>query len=249
MISWLIILLIIALVGLVLYWQLIIAEGAYLGAPLVALLYDWTAERYNHIKAFDPATEDSFVGEPLANRLYSQPEAVALDVATGTGRVPLALCRQPAYRGYMIGVDRAARMLAVARRETAQHRGRISLVQADAMALPFASNSLPLVTCLEALEFLPDPQKGLAELIRVLQTPTETHPHRGWLLATNRVGWEARLLPGKTWAREDLLQLLAQFPLQYTDIRLWQDIYDQVWAQKSSASAKESANGRQRAVD
>jgi hypothetical protein len=38
------------LIGLLLYWQLILAEGAYLGAPLVALLYDWTAEHYNKIK-------------------------------------------------------------------------------------------------------------------------------------------------------------------------------------------------------
>ncbi|MEW5961021.1 MAG: hypothetical protein AB1801_25115, partial [Chloroflexota bacterium] len=66
---WLLVLGILALVGLLLYWQLILAEGAYLGAPLVALLYDWTAERYNRIKEFDPELETFTLGLPLAHRL------------------------------------------------------------------------------------------------------------------------------------------------------------------------------------
>ena len=110
MLLWLLILLALLLLGLLLYWQLIIAEGAYLGAPLVALLYDWTAERYNKIKDFDEDLERLTLGIPLANRLSRQPEALVLDVATGTGRVPLALLRQPGYRGRIIALDRASKM-------------------------------------------------------------------------------------------------------------------------------------------
>jgi hypothetical protein len=55
---WLIVLALIVIIALVLYWQLILAEGAYLGAPLVTLLYDLTAERYNKIKEFDQVGED-----------------------------------------------------------------------------------------------------------------------------------------------------------------------------------------------
>ncbi len=230
---WLIVLVVIFIVALVLYWQLIVAEGAYLGAPLVALLYDWTAERYNKIKEFDEAMEAFCLGGPLANRLSHQPEAMVLDVATGTGRIPLTLLRQSSYRGHVVGLDRASKMLGVAQRETIAHKNRITLIQADAMALPFASNSVPLVTCLEALEFLPNPKKGLAELIRVLQPASPAHPTRGWLLTTNRVGWEARLMPGKTWPREKLAEeILSSFPLRYLNIQPWQDIYDLVWAQK-----------------
>jgi SAM-dependent methyltransferase len=231
-IIWLVILLL--FVGLVLYWQLVITEGAYLGAPLVAWLYDLTAERYNKIKDFDEAAENFTLGLPLANRLHVQPQATVLDVATGTGRVPLTLLRQRGYWGHIIGVDRASKMLAVARRDLARHKNRVTLIQADAMALPFASNSLPVVACLEALEFLPDPQRGLDELMRVLQSPSEDYPHCGWLLTTNRIGWEARLMPGKTWSREKLMEILGGYPLDYLDIRMWQDIYDLVWAQKSS---------------
>lgn len=232
MLFWLLLLLALLLLGLLLYWQLIIAEGAYLGAPLVALLYDWTAERYNKIKGFDEELERFTLGIPLANRLSRQPEALVLDVATGTGRVPLALLRQPGYRGRVIALDRASKMLQVASRETAPFQDRLSFIQADAMALPFADNSVPLVTCLEALEFLPDPEQGLAELVRVLKPALPDRPEGGWLLFTNRIGWEAQLLPGKTWTRDKLMLILQQFPLGYTDIRIWQTIYDLVWAQK-----------------
>ncbi len=231
MLTWMIaILLILLIIGLILYWQLILAEGAYLGAPLVALLYDWTAERYNKIKEFEVEAEDFWLGAPLAKRLYRYPQAIVLDVATGTGRIPLTLLRQPAFKGQVIGLDRASKMLAVARHDLAD---RVLLIQADAVALPFASNSVPLVTCLEALEFLPNPNRGLAELIRVLKPTSATQPDSGWLLTSQRIGWEARWMPGKTWPKgEQLLKILHRFPLRQVNIQLWQDIYNLVWAQK-----------------
>jgi ubiquinone/menaquinone biosynthesis C-methylase UbiE len=230
---WFIIILVVAIISLLLYWQFIVAEGAYLGAPLVALLYDWTAERYNKIKEFDPLAEDLTLGRPLAQRLAHQPDGMVLDVATGTGRIPLALLRQSGFRGRIVGLDRASKMLCVAHRDTAAFEERVTLIQADAMALPFASQSFPTVSCLEALEFFPDPQAGLAELLRVLQPATPAHPHRGWLLVSNRIGWEARLMPGKTWSQEKLFQILSTFPLSYFHVQRWETIYDLVWAQKT----------------
>ncbi|MFN8454424.1 MAG: class I SAM-dependent methyltransferase [Anaerolineae bacterium] len=233
MLTWILIaLVIIFLIGLLLYWQLIVAEGAYLGAPLVALLYDWTAERYNHIKEFEPESEDFWVGAPLAQRVLHQPQAVVLDVATGTGRIPLNLLRQSNFQGRIIGLDRASKMLVVAQRELSDYKERVLLIQADAMRLPLAQASIPLVTCLEALEFLPDPVQGVFELVRVLQPATKRYPQRGWLLTSQRIGWEARLMPGKTWNREQLLQIFSQFPLRCINIQVWQDIYNLVWAQK-----------------
>ncbi|HRV95334.1 MAG TPA: methyltransferase domain-containing protein [Anaerolineae bacterium] len=230
---WLFIIIGTLFVGLILYWQFILAEGAYFGSALVALLYDWTAERYNSIKEFNEAEEDFTLGRPLANRLHAQPEALVLDVATGTGRLAFTLLRQPNYRGRIIGLDRASKMLAVARRDLeAQHKGRVMLVQADAMALPFADNSLPAITNLEAIEFYPDPKRGLAEMIRVLQPVSAHNPDGGWLLTTNRIGWEAKLMPGKTWSRSQLKDILDQLPLRYVDIQVWETIYDLIWAQK-----------------
>jgi hypothetical protein len=82
------------------------------------------------------------------------------------------------------------------------------------------------------LEFLPNPSAGLAELVRVLQPATPTQPGCGWLLTTQRIGWEARLMPGKTWSQAQLREILSRFPLRRVEIQMWQDIYNLVWAQK-----------------
>ena len=124
-------------------------------------------------------------------------------------------------------------MLRVAKRNAAPFGDRAIFVQADAMALPFATESAPVVTCLEALEFLPDPRQGVAELARVLQPGNGDISGPGWLITTNRIGWEARLMPGKTWSSEQLQATLYLLSLTHVDIQVWQDIYDLVWARKA----------------
>ncbi|MFQ5575708.1 MAG: class I SAM-dependent methyltransferase [Anaerolineae bacterium] len=212
-------------VALLLYWQLIIAEGAYLGQKVVTLLYDRVAHKYNSIKAFDAQDERDFLGAPLIQALGNSFTEIVLDVATGTGRLPAAILQQPHFRGTVIGVDHSARMLAQAQKIGLS----LTLVQADAMRLPFACNAVQGVTCLEALEFLPDPQGGLRELVRVLSP-------NGVLLTTRRTGWETILMPGKTWPEDKLRAILNQLPLAEISIIPWQDIYQQVWARKQQVA-------------
>jgi hypothetical protein len=54
----------------------------------------------------------------------------------------------------------------------------------------------------------------------------------GWLLITNRVGWEARLIPGHTWTRAQLVSTLRRLPLTDISVRPWQSYYDLAWARK-----------------
>jgi len=207
------------------YWQLVIAEGVYLGPRLVALLYDWTAGRYDRIKGFDEAEEDYFLGRPLSTALGDCQQPRILDVATGTGRLPQTLLRQPGFDGYVFGLDLSARMLQVAGQHLSSHPERAGLLLASAIPLPFPDERFEAVTCLEALEFFADGRAALNELVRVLQPG-------GWLLFTNRVGWDARLMPGHTWSREQLIALLWDLPLTDISIRAWQTYYDLVWARK-----------------
>jgi ubiquinone/menaquinone biosynthesis C-methylase UbiE len=236
----------VTVLGVLIYWQLIIAEGAYLGTWVVTLLYDWSASRYNAIKEFNDFDEDVSLGWPLTTRLLDQPESTIVDIATGTGRLAHVMARQKAFQGKIIGVDRSARMLAIAQKDAVDFKARFSLVQADAMALPFADSSAPVVTCLEALEFLPNPDIGLAELVRVLQPADISDRSRGWLLTTNRIGWEARLLPGKTWTREQLRVRLKQLQLTQINIHIWQDIYDLAWGQKVVTEVTSSEEAAQK---
>ena len=84
-----ILLILLALIIALLYWQLILAEGAYFGKRVVAWLYDLVATRYNSIKQYDPADDARFLGEPLTLSLQGEAEPLVLDVATGTSRLPI----------------------------------------------------------------------------------------------------------------------------------------------------------------
>lgn len=212
---------------LLVYWQFILAEGTYLGRSIVAKLYDWTAGRYDRIKAYNVELEDATLGRPLAAALEHVPHPLVLDVATGTGRLPMSLLRQPAFRGTVVGLDLSAGMLAQARRNLAEHAGRVHLVQGDACRLPFPDAAFHAVTCLEALEFMPHPRAALAEMTRVLKPG-------GWILFTNRIGWEARFLPGKVFPRRRVASVLQGLPLEEISEMVWEVNYDQVWARRQA---------------
>jgi len=214
------------LLGVLLYWQLIIAEGTHLGPRVVTLLYDLSARAYERIKQYDAGDEQWFLGLPLARALELIPVPLVLDVATGTGRLPRALLRQPPFEGRVIGLDLSRRMLHEATKQTAQFADRLSYVWQDARNLPFDDGTFDAVTCLEALEFTPNPSDVLAELVRVLRPG-------GVLLVTNRVGRDARFMPGKTFPRDAFGQLLREFPLEEVRIRPWQMDYDLAWAVKA----------------
>jgi SAM-dependent methyltransferase len=225
---WIALILGLILLGLLLYWQLIIAEGTYLGPRIVVLMYDWSARVYERIKQFDPGDEQWFLGLPLTRALELIPAPLVLDVATGTGRLPRALMRQPAFGGRIIGLDLSRCMLREAVRRTAQFADRLTYIWQDARHLPFDDDTFDCVTCLETLEFVPSPREVLAELVRTLRPG-------GILLTTNRVGRDTRLLPGRAFPRHEFAQVLAEFPLEAIKVRLWQVDYDLAWAVKSGA--------------
>jgi ubiquinone/menaquinone biosynthesis C-methylase UbiE len=225
--GWLLLILAFVIIVLVGYWQLIIAEGVYLGPRVVRWLYDWTAGRYDRTKSFDEADEDYFLGQPLAVALSARRRPFVLDVATGTGRLPLTLLRQPGFEGQVFGLDRSTKMLCVAQRHLAPRADQSKLLLASAVPLPIADECFEAVTCLEALEFFPNAAVALSEMARVLRPG-------GWLLITNRVGWEAQLMPGHTWSRAKLILILRQLSLTDISVRPWQVYYDLVWARKRS---------------
>lgn len=222
---WLVITLLLAL-ALILYWLLVVTEGAYLGPRVVAWLYDLSANRYDAIKQFDLNDENHFLARPLLRALNGVRAPRVLDVATGTGRLPLALLCQSSFQGRVIGLDLSRRMLYLAQRKGRRYGSRLYLICQDAARLPFADSSFDAVTCVEALEFLANPRAALMEMTRVLRPG-------GVLLVTNRVNWEARLMPGKAFSSPVLRALLESLDLTKIEIQRWQECYDLVWARKN----------------
>lgn len=208
------------------YWHLVVAEGVYLGPRIVWLLYDWTARRYNTIKCFNASDETRFLGAPLARALMNVPTPLVLDVACGTGRLPKTLLAQPEFNGKIIGLDASRAMLSQAARELGN---RVTLIWQTAERLPFGADTFDAVTCLEALEFMPNLRQALTEITRVLRPG-------GILLISNRIGPWARWMPGHTMSTAELGCLLNELGLEYRS-HAWQVEYDLVWAIRRGHSA------------
>lgn len=218
-------LVVLALAGLawLLHWLLIRTEGVFLGRRVVVWLYDLVAKRYDAIKQFDPDTESAFVTWPLRRRLKSWSSPLVLDVATGTGRLPYFLLLEPEFDGRVVGLDASAGMLHLARAKLEPFGQRVALVRQTAGELPFADRTFAAVTCLEALEFLPDDTAALREMVRVLMPG-------GHLLVSRRQGPDSPYFLGRAPTREAFEELLAGMGLSDIRTQPWQLEYELVWA-------------------
>ncbi len=215
----------------IIYWLVVLSEGAYLGNKVVVALYERSAARYDAIKGVLAHEDGTQLARPLLEALqgaatprqrYGESGPLILDVATGTGRLPLALLRQLDFYGRIVGLDPSRRMLAVA-----QSRMRdVAWIREDAMTLPFRGSSFHAVTCVEALELLPNPAGALTEMVRVLRPG-------GQLLLSNRVGMDALFLPGRAFRRAALEKKLEALGLTNVRTRRWQTHYELVDAQKT----------------
>ena len=214
-----------AVAAALLYWLLIITEGTYLGTRVVVWLYDLYARRYDRAKNLSYVFEARFIGLPLVQALSPLPVPRILDVASGTGRVPMALQRAGGAGGLVVGADRSRRMLAEARAATPDPGQSVAYLCADAAALPFGANTFDAVTCLESLEFMASGRAVLAEMVRVLKPG-------GLLLLSNRVGSDALLFPGRLCRRGCLERVLGEMELRDITGERWQVHYDLVWASK-----------------
>jgi demethylmenaquinone methyltransferase/2-methoxy-6-polyprenyl-1,4-benzoquinol methylase len=96
--------------------------------------------------------------------------AVALDIATGTGELAFEMMRQGARM--VIGGDFCFEMLQAARHKAALAgmSGRIALIAADAMRLPFADGAFDCIVNGFMLRNVGNLRDTFAELCRVLRT-------------------------------------------------------------------------------
>ncbi len=90
-----------------------------------------------------------------------------LDLCTGTGDLALTYHRFSGGAASIIGADFCREMLTQADRKARDVGAGIHFVEADAQALPFASDTFQLVTVAFGLRNITDPERGLAEMVRV----------------------------------------------------------------------------------
>lgn len=208
------------------WWLFIETEGVYLGRRIVVWLYDVYAGHYDDIKHFRVEYDHMYLAQPIMTAIAPIKSPLVLDVATGTGRLPLALLRHAPFQGRVIGLDLSRRMLAHAAPKLDPRRA--PLLWSPAETLPFQDNTFDVVTCLESFEFMENPDAALWEAARVLRPG-------GLLLISNRR--TARLMPGKTWKEADFESLFKALGMREAILERWQVDYDLIWCLKSGDSS------------
>ncbi|MBX0326498.1 class I SAM-dependent methyltransferase [Oscillochloris sp. ZM17-4] len=211
-----------------LYWLVVIGEGTYLGPWAVRLVYRLGAAHYDSVRASTHAADPALLLPVLREALAGVARPQVLDVATGTGRVPLLIAGEPGFDGMVVGLDLTEAMLDRARAKQAEScpQAPIRWVRAEAGRLAWPDASFDMVSCLEAIEYFPRPRRALAEMARVLR------PGGALVISKWPDAW-ARALPGRALTCSALTRRLTGMGLAAITIRPWQPgNYELVTAKK-----------------
>lgn len=147
-----------------------------------------------------------------------------LDAGCGDGRYLAALPSLGLVPARTIGTDIADSILRTAA-TTAERAGvEVELVRANLESLPFPNDSFDLVLCVQVIEHLLDPARGIAELGRVLRPGgvliLSTDHNRNLVsqvlnvprrVVVGALGWRGRrrsvTFPHRTFRRQELVEL------------------------------------------
>ena len=142
-------------------------------AENVRQMFDSIASRYDVLNHLLSAGIDRlwwWRAARACRATLSRPEAKILDLCCGTGDMALTMLRRrpsTASTEAMLAVDFSHNMLA--RGNTKFSRYNVLAIEADALHLPLADNTLDLISAAFGFRNLADYAEGLAELYRVLK--------------------------------------------------------------------------------
>ena len=155
--------------------------------------------------------------------VLARPDAKVLDLCCGTGDVLLSLEDRPG-NAAIFGSDFCHPMLIEAQRKIAAHKVNSPLFEADALALPLASDSLDLITIAFGFRNLTNYRHGLAELARVLkpggtlailefsQPTNRAFANLYGFFSTRVLPWVGGMISGSRDAYSYLTESIKKFP-------------------------------------
>ena len=170
--------------------------------------WDKNAGRYDRFMRKDRAAYDEMYEliRPIVRH------KTALELATGTGLIAKHIVNAAAH---IEATDASAEMIAEAKQNTRSAKLHFSVQ--DMFRLPYANQSFDVVIVSNALHIVPQPEKALAEIRRVLKddgvliAPTFTHAGNSF---TGKVKAFFMRLAGfplhSKWASEEYLRFLRQ---------------------------------------
>ena len=191
--------------------------------------WDKNARRYDRFMRKDRAAYDEMyvLIRPVVRH------KTVLELATGTGSIAKHIVTAAAH---IEATDASAEMIAEAKRDTRSAKLHFSVQ--DMFCLPYAEESFDVVIVSNALHIVPQPEKALAEIRRVLKddgvliAPTFTHAGNSYSGKVRAFFMKLAGFPlHSKWTSEEYLRFLSQngwtvrksvvlkasFPLTYTE--------------------------------
>src|SRR5690606_4513036 len=135
----------------------------------VAGMFDRISGKYDFLNHFFSMGIDRYWRKCAIRTLAPIKPQKILDIATGTGDLAIEALRL--HPESVIGVDISEGMLAIGREKVAKLRqaDTIQLQYGDSAALAFADDSFDALTCAYGVRNFESPERGLAEMTRVLR--------------------------------------------------------------------------------
>lgn len=142
--------------------------GALLAPSDVRGMFDRITRRYDLMNRLMTGGRDVAWRREAATIAIGSGAERALDVATGTGDLALELHSQGVPD--VTGLDFSHEMITAAESKRQSHNvSGVTFLQGDAMSMPFPDSSFDALTIAWGLRNLPDYQRGLREMARVLR--------------------------------------------------------------------------------
>jgi demethylmenaquinone methyltransferase / 2-methoxy-6-polyprenyl-1,4-benzoquinol methylase len=167
-----------------------------LSEPQVRAMFDRIARVYDLMNSVMTAGMHHRWRERAVDMAGVGPGDRALDVATGTGDLAIALSRRVGAQGAVIGSDFSEQMLELARRKS----DAVEFEWGNALELGYADDSFDAVTVGFGARNFSDLRAGLAEMVRVtrpggrvvvLEITTPRRPPLSWFFRI----WFDRMVP------------------------------------------------------
>ncbi|MCH5462402.1 demethylmenaquinone methyltransferase [Lactobacillus sp. LC28-10] len=172
--------------------------------PQVQSLFKRVAGNYDRMNNLISLGTHKHWRKVAMEKLAIKPGSFVLDLCCGTGDWTIALAKAVGPSGQVIGLDFSEEMLAVAKTKVAAAgmNDRVTLVQGDAMALPYDNDHFDVVTIGFGLRNVPDANQVLREMHRVVRPGGQvgsletSHPTQPLV----KLGWQVyfKLIPMMT---------------------------------------------------
>jgi demethylmenaquinone methyltransferase/2-methoxy-6-polyprenyl-1,4-benzoquinol methylase len=137
----------------------------------VQQLFSSIAKRYDLLNAVFTLNQDTYWRNFAAAKANLKEGHSVLDVCCGTGKLSIALAESVRTSGQIIGLDFSESMLLQASEniQKTPYQQTITLIQGNALHLPFADNHFDCTTIGFGLRNVADIKKTLSEMVRVVK--------------------------------------------------------------------------------